>query len=228
MRSTLQSEKTQFQDRQQAGRLLAELLESYCHENPVVLAIPRGGVPVGYEIAKALDAPLDVIVARKLGAPGQPELGIGAIAPGGILILNGMSVRYRGIDAQQIDRIMAKEQREMQRRERLYRGDYPPVDVHGRTVIITDDGLATGVTARAAIQSVRQQDPARIILAVPVCSPETPSEFHPIVDDIVCLKTPHALYAVGLWYRNFDQVTDRNVLTLMAAARPPQREAGKP
>jgi len=207
-----------FEDRASAGRLLAQDLLAYKKDNPTVLALPRGGVVVGYEIARALNAPLDVIVARKLGAPGHEELGIGAIAPGGVRVLDEMAVQWLGITEAQLQRVMARETEEMNRRLRLYRGERPLPDVKNRTVILVDDGLATGVTARAAILSLRQQQPRRLVLAVPVCAAETAERLRQEVDDLVCASIPPYFRAVGIWYHRFEQTTDQEVIDLLDRA----------
>lgn len=207
-----------FEDRADAGRLLARELLHYKKEYPIVLALPRGGVVVGYEIARTLDAPLDVIVARKLGAPGHEELGIGAIAPGGVRVLDEAAVEWLGITDARLQRVTERETEEMNRRLRLYRGDRPLTDVRDRTAILVDDGLATGVTARAAILYLRQQQPRRLILAIPVCASETAERLREEVDDFVCASTPPYFRAVGLWYRNFAQTTDQEVIDLLDRA----------
>jgi predicted phosphoribosyltransferase len=207
-----------FEDRRDAGQQLAARLMSYREQDPIVLALPRGGVVVGFEIAEALHAPLDVLVARKLGAPGQPELGIGAIALGGVIVLDEFAVRYLGISQQELERIIAAETREMERRLQLYRGNHPALNVENKTAILVDDGLATGVTARAAICSLRQLHPRRIVLAVPVCAPQTTEAIRPEVDDLVCLLQPEQFRAVGLWYRDFEQVSDEEVIALLQHA----------
>jgi predicted phosphoribosyltransferase len=204
-----------FRDREDAGRRLAEELTRYRDEDPLVLALPRGGVVVGYEVARALDAPLDIIVARKLGAPHQPELGIGAIAPGDVRVLDEMAIQLLGISKAQIEQTVAEERREMERRLQCYRGDRPLPDLGGRTVILVDDGLATGVTARAAIQAIRRQAPRRLVLAVPVCPPETAETLRPLVDDLMALSTPPDFHAVGLWYGTFAQTSDDEVIALL-------------
>jgi predicted phosphoribosyltransferase len=204
-----------FYDRADAGRQLAARLERYLTENPIVLALPRGGVVVGYEVARALDAPLDVIVARKIGAPGHRELGIGAIAPGGVQVIDALTVRMLDIRQEQIDAIVAEETAEMQRRLHRFRGDRPAPEPRGRTVILVDDGLATGVTARAAIRSIRREEPLRLVLAVPVCAPETAEALRPEVDDLVCVDMPADFMAVGLWYEDFSQTTDEEVVNLL-------------
>lgn len=205
----------QFADRREAGQKLAEALHRYREEDPVVLALPRGGVEVGRAVADALDAPLDVVVARKLGAPMQPELGIGAIAPGGVRVLEPRIVEALGITDDEIDGLVAHESAEMERRERAYRGDQPPPDVRGRTAIIVDDGLATGVTARAAVEAVRRWEPKRLVLAVPVAAADSADALRRIADEVVCLLEPYDFGAVGLWYREFSQLTDDDVVALL-------------
>ena len=191
---------------------------SYASEHPIVFALPRGGVVVGYEVASALHAPLDVIVARKIGAPGYEELGIGAIAPGGARVLDEQAMHWLGISEVQLQRQIAKETEEMNRRLRLYRGGRPIPDVTNRTAILVNDGLATGVTARAAIQYLRAHNPARLVLAIPVCASETAARLETEVDDLVCVSMPPHFRAVGIWYRCFDQTTDQEVLDLLARA----------
>lgn len=207
-----------FRDREDAGRQLGERLAEYRVDDLLVLALPRGGVVVGYEVARALGAPLDIIVARKLGAPYQRELGIGAIAPGGVRVLDEQMVHQLGITPAQIERIVAEETQEMERRLQHYRGNRPLPQSAGRTVILVDDGLATGVTARAAIQAIRRQEPRRLVLAVPVCPPETAQALHPLVDDLICLATPSDFHAVGLWYESFTQTSDDEVIYLLERA----------
>jgi putative phosphoribosyl transferase len=209
----------QFRDRTDAGRHLAEQLVMYTgRPNLLVLALPRGGVPVAFEVAKALNAPLDVFLVRKLGVPGHEELAMGALASGGVIVLNDDVVGPLRIPDQVIDRVAAVEQRELERRERLYRGDRPPIDARGRTAILVDDGLATGATMRAAAAALRRQQPARIVIAVPTAAPETCDEFRAEVDDIVCAITPDPFYAVGLWYEDFSQTTDDEVRYLLDLA----------
>jgi predicted phosphoribosyltransferase len=206
-----------FRDRREAGRLLAARLSAYAGRPGVlVLALPRGGVPVAAEVARALEAPLDVFVVRKLGVPGHEEFALGAIATGGVRVLNDDVVRTLRIPAHVIDAVTAKEQEELARRERVYRGDRPPLDVRGRTVILVDDGLATGATMHAAIRALRQQQPARIVVAVPTASRETCDELRTEVDDVICATTPDPFYAVGLWYEDFSQTTDEEVRELLA------------
>jgi predicted phosphoribosyltransferase len=208
-----------FRDRREAGRFLAEKLSFYANRpDVIVLALPRGGVPVAYEVARALNVPLDVFPVRKLGVPGHDELAMGAIAPGGVRILNDEVVRALGIPDYSIDAVAAKEQQELTRRERLYRGDRPPPEVRGKTVLLVDDGLATGATMLAAIKALRQQEAGRIVVAVPIASPETCDQMRGHVDDIICAVTPEPFYAVGLWYENFSQTSDEEVRDLLNLA----------
>jgi predicted phosphoribosyltransferase len=208
-----------FRDRSTAGRHLARLLQHTREMNPIVLALPRGGVPVAFEIARDLGAPLDVFLVRKIGAPGHRELGIGAVAQGGVRILNQTAISMLDVSQQDIARIAAEETAELERRLHQYRGDRPLPDLNGRTVILVDDGLATGVSAMAAIRAIRRLHPLRIILAVPVCAPETVAALRPDVDDIVCALMPRNFVAVGYWYRAFDQITDAEVVDLLSRAR---------
>ena len=208
-----------FRDREDAGRRLAERLVRYRDERPIVFALPRGGVPVGYQVARALDAPLDVFVARKLGAPGQPEFGIGAVAPGGVRILNEDIVRRLGIPDDYVERITELETAEVERRLRHFRGDRSQPEVRGQTVILVDDGLATGVTALAAIRALRRLEPRRLVLAAPVCAAQTAELLGPEVDELVCLEAPLDLGAIGFWYRDFSQTTDEEVVELLERAR---------
>lgn len=206
-----------FRDRHEAGRVLARRLAEYADRpDVIVLALPRGGVPVAYEVASALDTPMDVFVVRKLGVPGYEELAMGAVASGNVRVLNDQLVRRLGIPDHVIDEVAAREQQELARRERLYRGGRPPPDVRERTVILVDDGLATGATMHAAIQALRQQQPARIVVAVPTAAPETCEELRAEVDDVICAITPEPFHAVGLWYREFSQTTDEAVRDLLA------------
>jgi predicted phosphoribosyltransferase len=206
-----------FKDRTEAGRFLAQKLGEYTNKpNVVVLALPRGGVPVAYQVAQTLKAPLDIFVVRKLGVPGYDELAMGAIASGGIQVLNSRVVDYLDISDQTIETVASREQRELERRERLYRGARPPVDVRGRTVIIIDDGMATGSTMRAAVRALRQQKPEKIIVAVPVGARETCDSFAKEVDTMcVCAITPEPFDGVGLWYRDFAQTSDEEVRQLL-------------
>lgn len=201
-----------FQNRAQAGQMLAAKLALFADRNDViVLALPRGGVPIGYEVAQALHAPLDVFVVRKLGVPGQEELAMGAIASGGAIVVNEDVVRFLQIDQPVIECVAEHEFKELERREREYRGDRPKPDVHNRTVILVDDGLATGSTMRAAVRALRNFEPARIIVATPTASRRTRDELRREVSDCVCVDTPDPFYAVGQYYDDFSQVTDDQV-----------------
>ena len=209
-----------FRDRAEAGRLLARELSAYAGRTDVlVLALPRGGVPVAFEVARELGAPLDVFVVRKLGVPGQQELAMGAIAPGGVCVVNEALVRQLHIPAGTLDAVATAETRELERRERLYRGGRPPVDVRGRTVILVDDGLATGATMHAAVRALRTQGPAAIVVAAPVGAPETCAALSGPADDCVCVLRPPALRGVGLWYEDFTQTEDAEVRALLERAR---------
>ena len=208
-----------FEDRRDAGRKLAAKLSRFRGGGCVVFGLPRGGVPVGYEISRSLGAPLDVFVSRKLGAPGQPEFGIGAVAVGGVRILNTDVIRRLGITDEYVDRITAQEVAEVNRRLRYFRGGRPEPEVRGRTAILVDDGLATGVTARAALEGLKLREPGRLILAAPVCAAQTAELFASRVDELLCLASPSDLGAIGLWYRNFDQTTDQEVVQLLEEAR---------
>ena len=208
-----------FRDRTEAGRLLAAKLMKYADRRDViVLALPRGGVPVAYEVARELRAPLDVFLVRKLGLPGREELAIGAIATGGVRVLSEDVVRALSIPDEVIDAVSAEEQQELERRERAYRGNRPAPQVRGRTVILIDDGLATGSTMRAAVTALRRQKPSRIVVAVPVGAPETCAEFQDEADEAICARTPEPFYAVGLWYGDFSQTTDEEVHDLLERA----------
>lgn len=203
---------TAFRDRTEAGQLLAERLTAYAGRPDVlVLALPRGGVPVAYEVARALGAPLDVFVVRKLGVPGHEELAMGAIASGGECVLNDDVVEALRIPHQVIEAVSARELRELERRERAYRGDRPAPKVRGRTVILVDDGLATGATMRAAVHALRRLGPARIVVAVPTAAPSSCEEFRHEADECVCRITPEPFHGVGLWYEDFSQTTDDEV-----------------
>jgi len=209
-----------FRDRSDAGKFLAEKLSDYAGRPEVaVLALPRGGVPVAYEVARKLNAPLDVFVVRKLGVPGHEELAMGAIASGGVRVLNQDVLSYIRIPEVVIDEVAAAELRELERRERLYRGARPPLDVQGRTVIVVDDGLATGSTMRAAVKALRQKQPQQIVVAVPVGARATCDSFKTEADTMaVCAITPEPFQAVGLWYLDFSQTTDDEVRDLLARA----------
>jgi putative phosphoribosyl transferase len=213
-----------FRDRADAGRRLAGALHEYANRPDVlVLALPRGGVPVAYEVARALDVPLDVFLVRKLGVPGQEELAMGAVASGGVGVLNEDVVRMLRIPQSVIQRAARTELEELRRRDRAYRGDRPPPDVRGRKVILVDDGLATGSTMRAAAEALKRSGPAQLIIAVPTAARETCEQFRELVDKVVCVTTPEPFHAVGMWYEDFSQTTDEEVRDLLARAgqRPP-------
>ena len=192
----------------------------------MVLALPRGGVPVGYEVARALKAPLDVFIARKLGAPNQPELGIGAVAQDGSRVLNERIVEEIGVSEEYIERVVAEEIKEAERRFKLFRGERPEPEVRERTAILVDDGIATGVTTRAAIEALRRRDPRRLVLAVPVCATHAAELLRREVDELICLEAPSNLMAIGLWYRHFEQTSDEEVIELLERARREQEERG--
>jgi len=205
-----------FIDRRNAGRMLATRLAKYAGRNDVVvLALPRGGVPVAYEVASALAVPMDVFLVRKLGTPGHRELAMGAIASGGVRVLNEDVVRWYGISESAIERIAREEQEELERRERAYRGDRPAPDLTNRIVILIDDGLATGSTMRAAAQAVRARRPAHVVIAVPVGAPQTCAELAAVADEVICARMPEPFSAVGQWYLNFDQTSDDEVRELL-------------
>lgn len=206
-------------DRQNAGRYLAGLLMQY-QQRPdvVVLSLPRGGVPIAYEIAIALQVPLDLMLVRKLGVPGCAEVAMGAIAEGGIQVLNDDIIRAQQIDEASLAKVRAQETIELMRRERIYRGDRPALQLHNQQVILVDDGLATGATMQAAVQAVRHQNPARIIVAVPVAAAECLALLRTQVDEIVCPLVPPEMIAIGRWYLNFAQITDEKVVALLREA----------
>ena len=208
-----------FKDRRFAGQVLAKELTAYANGPDVlVLGLPRGGVPVAFEVAKTLNAPLDVLVVRKLGVPDQEELAMGAIASGGVRIVNKYIISLVKISDEVIARVALQEERELERRERLYRQNGPLRDLKGRTVILVDDGLATGATMWAAVVTVRKQQPAQIVIAVPVAAPETCQELEAEVDEIVCISRPSLFQSVGLWYESFPQTSDEEVCDLLAKA----------
>jgi predicted phosphoribosyltransferase len=207
---------TRFRHRTEAGQILATNLMDYANQSDVlVLALPRGGVAVAFEVAQALNAPMDVFIVRKLGVPGYEELAMGAIATGGVRVLNDEVVQSLRISDKIIDAVAAEEQEELERREQLYRDDRPPPDVRDRTVILVDDGIATGSTMRAAIAALRQQQPDRIIVAVPVAARETVEELREEVDEFVCVLMPEPFQAISLWYEDFSQTTDDEVRELL-------------
>ncbi len=210
-----------FKDRNQAGALLAERLVTLGYErqpNLLVFGLPRGGVPVAFQVARRLGAPLDVWVVRKLGTPGHEELAMGAIASGGGKVINQEIADSLHISPALIDQIESREREELHRRERLYRGERPFPNLEGKTVLLIDDGLATGATMKAAIAAARQKNPARLVVAVPVAPPDTVAELEALVDGVVCLETPAFFQAVGLWYEHFPQTSDEEVLALLQAA----------
>ena len=211
--------RTQFRDRTEAGELLAERLAGYANQpDVIVLALPRGGVPVGCEVAQALNAPLDVFVVRKLGVPGHEELAMGAIASGGVRVLNGSVIEGLRISDQVIDVVAESELRELERRERAYRDDRPTPQVRGRTVILVDDGIATGATMRAAVKALRQLEASRIVVAAPTAALSTVREMRPEVDEFVTVMTPADFAGVGQWYEDFSQTTDEEARALLDKA----------
>jgi putative phosphoribosyl transferase len=208
-----------YKNRLEAARVLAQLLTPYAGRADVlVLGLPRGGVPVAYEVAQQLNAALDLMLVRKLGVPGHKELAMGAIATGGMRVLNTDVVEGLGIPAEVIERVTAAERQELQRRDRVYRGTRPVPPLGGRCVILVDDGLATGATMRAAIAAVRQQQPGRLVVAVPVAPPTTIAALRTEVDDVVCPATPEPMFGISQWYEDFTQVTDEEVRALLQRA----------
>lgn len=208
-----------YRDRHQAGRILATKLSGYAGADTIVLGLPRGGVPVAYEVAAALGSPLDVFIVRKLGVPDYPELAMGAIASGGVVTLNEDVIHAYNIDKDVIDRIAEREQREIIRKEKLYRIDRMPLNVRDRTVIVVDDGLATGASMRAAINALKKLDAFRIIAAVPVAPPGVCSDMVTMADAVVCVETPSSFQAVGQWYFDFTQTSDKEVRELLEKGR---------
>ncbi|SCK36958.1 phosphoribosyltransferase [Streptomyces sp. WMMB 322] len=213
----------QFRDRREAGKALAEKLTRQQHEGrlpePVVLALPRGGVPVADEIARALGAPLDVVVARKIGAPFQPELGVGAVAGDAAPVYDPVLLGELGLSERDLARTAEREQAELKRREEAYRRGREPLDLAGRSAVVVDDGVATGSTARAALRAVRQAGPVRTVLAAPVCSREATDQLAGEADEIVCAYVPPAFGSVGFWYGSFPQLSDSEVLDILHVTR---------
>jgi putative phosphoribosyl transferase len=208
--------RSRFRDRRDAGRRLAAELRAYAQRPDVILlALPRGGVPVGAEVARALGAPLDVFVVRKLGVPWHDELAMGAIASGGVQVLDRDLMRLAHVSEEQLRQVIATEEAELERREHLYRGDRPFPDLRGKTVILVDDGLATGASVRAAIAALRKKEPKRIVVAVPVAAQEVCDSFREVADEIFCAETPEPFRAVGMWYDDFSQTTDEEVHALL-------------
>ena len=209
-----------FRDRREAGRILAERVKNSVKDpNALVLALPRGGVPVAYEVARGLATELDVFLVRKLGMPGEEELAIGAIASGGVRVLNRDLVEYLRVPDYIVEEVTERERRELERRERLYREDRPAIRVQDRTVVLVDDGLATGASMMAATRALGPQGARRIIVAVPVAAPQTVEEFRKEGSEIICVETPHPFAAVGIWYEDFSQITDEDVRSLLEEAR---------
>jgi predicted phosphoribosyltransferase len=211
--------RARYADRREAGRILADRLRDYAgRSDVVVLGLPRGGIPVAYEVARALKAPLDVYVVRKLGFPGHPEYAMGAIASGGVRVLNDDAIRQLRVAPSEVDAVARAEQIELERRERAYRGARTAVPLEGRVVILVDDGLATGSTMRAAVLAIRRQCPSQIVVAVPVGAHDSCRAMDEIADEVLCARMPEPFRAVGLWYENFDQTTDDEVRRLLAAS----------
>jgi putative phosphoribosyl transferase len=208
-----------FRDRADAGRRLAEAVRERQLTDPMVLGLPRGGVPVAFAVAGILDAPLDVFVARKIGAPGDPELGIGAIAEGDVVVADALAVQILGVSGETFNQLAERERRELQRRVERYRGSRPVPDLSGRTVVLVDDGLATGVTAEAALRALRERAPTRLVLASPACADDTVERLSALADDVVCVLCRADFYAVGQWYECFDQTTDDEVVELLVRSR---------
>ncbi|MGZ3252887.1 MAG: phosphoribosyltransferase [Burkholderiaceae bacterium] len=210
---------TRFKDRIEAGELVAQRLMRYAgREDVIVLALPRGGVPVGYVVANALEVPLDVLLVRKLGFPGREEYAMGAIASGGVCVVHDEMLERFGISLTDVEEIKQRELKEIARREKLYRANRPVLPLQGRVVIIVDDGIATGSTMQAAVKCLRQSKPARLVIAVPVAPPDTYQALRPEVDEFICLSMPEPFFAVGTWYKNFGQTSDEEVTSLLARA----------
>ena len=216
--------ESQFKDRRTAGRLLADALRTYAErEDLLVFALPRGGVPVGYEVAKELGAELDVLIVRKLGVPGQPEVAMGAISSGDALYLNEQILKFAEIGSREIEAVLERERRELARRESAYRGSRPTAKVEGRTVIVVDDGIATGASMRAALLALRGKKPEHIVVAVPVAPPDAREKFRDVADEYVCVLSPHSFQAVGEFYEDFSETQDAEVRALLADAHTESR-----
>jgi putative phosphoribosyl transferase len=223
MRVREYEQQWRFHNRAEAGKMLARYLGVYANRPEVlVLGLPRGGIPVAFEVARALHAPLDLLIVRKLGVPGERELAIGALASGGVRVLNQTLIRALQVPAEVIAQVTAEEQQELARQERLYRGSWPPPTVRGRTIILVDDGIATGSTLRAAILALREQQPARLVVAIPVAPASAGDELRPLVDELVCVLTPETFVSVGQWYADFSQTRDDEVRALLECARSEQ------
>ncbi|MBI2953057.1 MAG: phosphoribosyltransferase [Chloroflexi bacterium] len=208
-----------FEDRYDAGKKLAQALEIYRGKNAIVLALPRGGVVIGYEVAMRLDLPLDVIITRKVGAPGNPEYAIGAVAETGDVQLNQEEIRLYGISQQYIDEEIRKQREEIERRVQLYRGGRRLPSVRDRIAIIVDDGIATGFTIRASILAIKAEQPKKVVVGVPVAPPDVLEQIRDEADEVICLETPEPFFAVGAWYRHFEQTSDEEVRNFLARAR---------
>ncbi len=207
-----------FRDRRAAGSALADLLRPLAAEHPIVLALPRGGVPVGHEVARALGAPLDILLVRKVGAPGNPELGIGAVAEGGVRVLDAASIEALHVGPAELERVLGRAGDELARRAELHRHGAPPPEVAGRTVIVVDDGLATGGTAAAAVESLRRRGAARIVVAVPVAAHDSAVQLRRLADEVICVRETENLGAIGAWYEDFRQTSDAEVTALLGGA----------
>lgn len=208
-----------FEDRNEAGKKLGSELLKYRGENPYVLAMPRGGVPIGFEVAEVLHAPLDVIVVRKIGISGNPEFGIGAIAEGGVKVLDDTAIEVLGIDEREINDTIQLEEEELKRRVKIYREGRSLPNLENKTAILVDDGMATGITAKAAIEAARKIHPKKVVLAIPVCALDTVEGLKKMADEVVCLTAPFEFMAVGIWYRDFTQISDEEVVGLLKRAR---------
>lgn len=209
-----------FKDRRDAGRKVAEKLKPYAgRDDVIILALPRGGVPVGDEVARALDVPLDIFLVRKLGVPGQEELAMGSIASGGVLVTNEDIISAADITHESLETVAEEERKELLRREQIYRGDSPPPQIHDRVAIVVDDGLATGASMRAAVQSIKKMAPRKVVVAVPVADEQVCRDFELQADEVVCVQTPRPLHGVGAWYEDFSQLSDGEVQSILARHR---------